>query len=161
MPSYITDLRRIVGSRPLVACGSCVILVNEENEVLLQQRTDDNTWGLPGGTMDIGESLEETARREVNEEVGLRCGHLELMDVFSGPALFHRYPNGDELYNVTTAYICNSYSGTPSADQSEVRDARFFALSELPSEISQPDRVVLDAYTRRLGRSSAAPSDSR
>ena len=54
--------------------------------------------------MDPGESLEETARREVMEEVGLEVDELKLMNVFSGPEQYYQYPNGDQVFNVTAVY---------------------------------------------------------
>lgn len=62
---YIKNLRKLVGTKPLIMVGACVILINNENEILLQLRTDNNCWGLPGGSMEIGESLIEVAKREV------------------------------------------------------------------------------------------------
>ncbi|GAA0596481.1 hypothetical protein GCM10009001_10750 [Virgibacillus siamensis] len=90
---YVKNLRKLVGHRPLILTGSVVIAVNEHDELLLQQRTDGG-WGLPGGLMELGESLEETARREVKEETGLEIGRLELLDVFSGQDYFSSFQWG-------------------------------------------------------------------
>lgn len=148
MPDYIMDLRKLVGSRPLIACGACVLVVDDQDRILLQHRTDNGAWGLPGGTVEPGETLEETAAREAIEEAGLVCNKLEFMNVYSGSDLYYRYPNGDEVYNISAAYICKDYSGTPTADGRESRDVRFFALSELP-EIADPvGKRVLEDYCR-------------
>lgn len=55
---YITDLRKLVGSRPIIMIGACVIVVNEKVEILLQLRNDNHCWGLAGGSLEIGETLE-------------------------------------------------------------------------------------------------------
>lgn len=73
---YIEDLRKSIGSRPIIMVGANVILVNARGQILLHHRTDRDWWGLPGGAMELGESLEDTARREVFEEVNLQCGEL-------------------------------------------------------------------------------------
>ncbi|RBP00800.1 NUDIX domain-containing protein [Rossellomorea aquimaris] len=78
---YVKDLRRLVGHRPLILTGSVVLILNEDNELLLQHRTDGG-WGLPGGLMELGESLEDTARREVREETGLDIGAFLLRRKF-------------------------------------------------------------------------------
>jgi 8-oxo-dGTP pyrophosphatase MutT (NUDIX family) len=143
---YIMDLRKLVGSRPLIMAGASVILMNDRDEILLQQRTDNGFWGTPGGAMEPGESLEETARREVLEETGLRAEELELFDVFSGKELYYKYPHGDEVYNVVTVYTCRKYSGELTAEPSEVERLRFFPLSEIPTELSPPDVPVLRKY---------------
>lgn len=67
---YYKYLRQYVGHQPIILPGSVVIILNEQKEVLLQKR-HDGTWGLPGGLMDLGESFEEVAKREVFEETGL------------------------------------------------------------------------------------------
>ncbi|SFC51278.1 hypothetical protein SAMN05443252_10434 [Bacillus sp. OV322] len=58
---YIMELRKIVGSRPLIIAGACVILINDDKEILLQLRNDNNCWGLAGGSLEIGETLEQVA----------------------------------------------------------------------------------------------------
>lgn len=63
----------------------CVILIDDEGRLLLQQRTDNGLWGLPGGSMEPGENMKEVASRELFEEVGLEAEELELLDIFSGP----------------------------------------------------------------------------
>ncbi|WP_419185455.1 NUDIX domain-containing protein [Paenibacillus polymyxa] len=65
--------------------GACVILIDDEGRLLLQQRTDNGLWGLPGGSMEPGENMKEVASRELFEEVGLEAEELELLDIFSGP----------------------------------------------------------------------------
>lgn len=68
---YIMELRKIIGTRPIIMVGACTILMNEHRQILLQQRKDNGLWGLPGGSLEPGESMEEVARRELYEETGL------------------------------------------------------------------------------------------
>ena len=66
---YIEDLRKLVGHRRLILCGSSVVIRNEKGELLLQERRHPSgRWAFPGGLMELGESTEDTARREVREE---------------------------------------------------------------------------------------------
>lgn len=69
--NYIKSLRQYVGTSPIIAPGSAIIVLNEKNEILLQLRSDTDDWGLPGGGMEIGDSFEETAQKELYEETGL------------------------------------------------------------------------------------------
>lgn len=132
--------------------GACVIIVNSSNELLLQLRRDNNCWGLPGGSLEIGETLENAAKRELFEETGLTANNLTLLNVFSGQDFYYRYPNGDEVYNVVTAYICKDYGGVLKGDEIEVRELKFFNLTEIPSNISPPDLPIINEYTEVLTR---------
>lgn len=148
MTHYIKQIRALVGTHPIIMAGACVILLDPQGRLLLQQRTDNGMWGLPGGSMELGEEMIEVAKRELLEEVGLEALTLELLDLFSGPELYYRYPNGDEVYNVVAAYLCKDYRGTIRGDGDEVQDIQFFELDQLPSQISPPDRPIISRFLR-------------
>ncbi|HEY8348650.1 MAG TPA: NUDIX domain-containing protein [Clostridia bacterium] len=67
MTEYIRNLRRYVGHDPLIQCGTSVIILDRDNRVLMIRRTDNDCWCFPGGGIEPGESVEETAAREVFE----------------------------------------------------------------------------------------------
>lgn len=132
---YIMELRRELGSRPIIMAGTGVILVNGKNEILLGRRTDNGFWDYPGGSMELGESFEDCARREVLEETGLTCGKLEfLMDV-SGQESFYRYPNGDQVYIAGIVYLCRDFTGQMKVQEEEVAEQRFFPIGRLPENL--------------------------
>ncbi len=79
--NYVQELRALVGHTPLILVSAGVLLFDDVGRVLLQRRTDDGLWSIPGGAMEPGESLEDTARREVREEVGVAVGELTLVCV--------------------------------------------------------------------------------
>src|SRR5512143_1278875 len=103
--SYLSELREFVGHRPLLMVGATVLVFDRQNRLLLLKRADNQCWGPPGGAVEPGEVVEEAARRETLEETGLEIGDLSLFGVFGGEDQFYRYPNGDEVYNVTIVYI--------------------------------------------------------
>jgi len=121
-----------IGSLPIIVAGATVVVMNEKGEILFQRRSDSFDWGLPGGAMEPGETLEETARRELKEETGLDAGALQLLGVFSGPRYYYRYPNGDEVYNVIALYRARPVRGTLQISDSESIDLRFFGKDRLP-----------------------------
>jgi len=142
---YIQELRRLVGHRPLILAGACALVFNAQGQLLMLHRTDNACWGIPGGTMEPGESAEQTARREALEEAGIRLGELELAGVFSGAGLFYQYPNGDQVHNVTIAYRCRDFTGRLRCADSEHDQAQFFDIGALPEAVSPSIRPILAA----------------
>lgn len=151
MPNYIMDLRKDVGHKPLLMVGASVIVEDAEGRILLQQRTDNHCWGYPGGALELGETLENAARRELTEETGLIANKLELFGVFSGEEFHHIYPNQDEVYIVDVVYLCKSYTGTRKAQEAEVERLAFFSADELPENISPPVRPVIQEWLAKKG----------
>ncbi|TDQ37209.1 NUDIX hydrolase [Aureibacillus halotolerans] len=143
---YISELRKQVGSIPLIMVGACIIVEDSENKVLLQLRSDNHRWGLPGGSLELGESLEACAKRELYEETGLVAKQLTLIHVFSGQDLYYRYPHGDEVYNVVAAYSCRRFDGTLAVDGKEGRALSFYPKDELPIELNRPDQPILQYW---------------
>jgi 8-oxo-dGTP pyrophosphatase MutT (NUDIX family) len=148
---YIEDLRAIVGHRPLILVGSVVVISDQEGRLLLQQRKfPKESWGLSGGLMELGETTEEVARREVTEETGLTLGKLHFINVYSGPEYFVKAANGDEFYCVTIAYYTNEYEGELVVDESESIKFEFFYPHELPERIVKSHKKIIDEYLIKL-----------
>lgn len=151
---YILELRKELknGKRPIIMTSAGVLIFNNENKLLLQQRTDNGKWGLPGGSMEPGETFQETAKREAFEEVNLKVKDLKLFDVFSGEQCHYIYPNGDEIYNASTVFITKSFEGEIKLDSTETLSAKFFSKNQLPTmeEINPPDKIVIREVKERI-----------
>ncbi|WP_282941343.1 NUDIX domain-containing protein [Paenibacillus sp. RC67] len=80
----------------IIVTGGAVIK-DKHGRILMQRRSDYGNWGLPGGGMDAGESVEETMKREVLEETGLAVEECAIYAVYSGPRMQYRYPDGNEV----------------------------------------------------------------
>lgn len=146
---YIQEVRALVGTRPLVLVSAMVVILDDGGRILMQRRARTGRWHVPGGYLEPGESIEDTARREALEETALRVRRLELAGVYSG-ADFHWFaPNGDEIYNVTVAFVTRDPSGTARADGEEGDQVRYFALADLPTDLGPPARPVLEDLMRR------------
>lgn len=152
MTGYIAAMRSLVGHKPVLQCGASVIVINENGELLLQKRRDNGMWGYHGGSVELDEVVEEAAARELYEETGLTAHGLELFGVFSGPEMHYVYPNGDEVSNVDTVFLCRSWSGEPVCQPEEVTELRFFAPDSLPENIFPPNRKALAAYIEKINR---------
>ncbi|WP_018663235.1 NUDIX hydrolase [Heyndrickxia acidiproducens] len=150
---YIEEIRKLTGKRPLILPGSVVLVLNKEEKLLLQQRIEPRgVWGLPGGLMELGESAEETARREVYEETGLQLKDLELLNLYSGKNYFVRLQNGDEFYSVTAAYVCRSFFGEARVNLDEGLNIAFFPLDKLPEQLVGSHRRMIEEYRIREQR---------
>ena len=139
---------------PFIQTGSAIIIENEKKEILLQERTDRNMWGLPGGCQDLGEQLEETAIREAKEETGLNLNKedLVLIDTLSGNLRKNSYPNGDIVYNNTSLYLVKvlTKDTTNMKGDSETKRLKFFKPTELPDNIM--DKDLINSYLRYISK---------
>ena len=143
---YINNLRKHIGNQSLIMVGSTVLLLNAQNQLLMMKRSDSGNWGVPGGAMELGETTEETARRELLEETGLKVDELTLFGVFSGSELFYRYPSGEEVYNVSIVYLAHVDHGTVKLLDGEHYDVQYFHLTQLPEKISSPIKPILRKF---------------
>jgi ADP-ribose pyrophosphatase YjhB (NUDIX family) len=153
MENYISYIRKHIGKNPVIFCGSGLFVFNEKKELLMIHRTDNNTWAIPGGYLELGERMEDAAVRELFEETGLKAEKLKLLNVYSGKELYQKYPNGDEVFIVVAIYVVPEYSGKIKPDNIESNDAKFFPLDALPDKINPPDIFVLnDLKTNQMDK---------
>ena len=146
---YIQEVRALVGTRPLVLVSAMVVILDDGGRILMQRRARTGRWHVPGGYLEPGESIEDTARREALEETALRVRRLELAGVYSG-ADFHWFaPNGDEIYNVTVAFVARNFVGEPQADGAEGTAVRFYVPKDLPADLGPPAGPVVEDLRRR------------
>lgn len=150
--NYVEELRAVVGHRPLILMGSVTVVLDDKKRLLLQQRkTPYGVWGLPGGLMELGESTEDTARREVKEETGLTIGKLNLVDIFSGKDNYLKVANGDEFYAVTALYYTSEVYGEMVIDEKESLGYEFFEMDKLPENIVKSHRRMLNRFLEVYG----------
>lgn len=149
---YILQLRKYIGHRPILMVGAAILVVDTEDRLLLMKRSDSGLWGPPGGATEPGEYVEAAAKRETAEETGLEIGEMSLFGVFSGPELYYKYPNGDEVYNVTIVYLSRDFSGEVNLD-GEHTTYRWFAVDEIPTSehISPPIVPVIEQFKLTIG----------
>ncbi|WP_010676659.1 NUDIX hydrolase [Bacillus timonensis] len=148
MGDYTSEIRNLIGTRPLILVGSTIIVENQEGKILLQLRSDTFEWGLPGGSMEPGETLEETAKRELFEETGLVAEKYIHIDTLSGGELYFKYPNGDEVYNVIAVFIANEISGNLQMNDGESVNLRFFSKTEIPNNMDERARIIIEKHVK-------------
>lgn len=139
---YIMNLRKYVGHEPLIGVGATTLVFNDKNELLLNLRTDTNTWGIPGGSMELNETIEETAIRELKEEAGISADKLELVSVLSGKDYYFEYPNGDKMCTVIILFKVLNYTGNIKVSDNESKQLKFFAFNDLPNMESRANAII-------------------
>lgn len=125
----------MVGKEKVIMVVAGAFVFDKENRLLLQQRSDNEKWGLPGGFMELGETVQDTARREVFEETGLRLGKLDLFGIYSGPEYDTTFANGDQVSMVLLLFTCNEFEGELNNHNIESLRNAFFALDKLPENL--------------------------
>ena len=135
----MTDSREYP-SRPFCGVG---VVVRRDDQVLLVQRGNPprrGDWGIPGGVVELGETLREAARREVREECGIEIQVAELLDTFE---VLQRDDAGRLQYHYVIIDFAAEYVGGDVYAASDVLDARWVTVRDL-------DAVVLPAKTREV-----------
>lgn len=148
--SYIMDLRRDVGHRPLIMPCACLIIGDGRGGVLLQKRADDGQWANHGGAIELWETVEDALYREIGEELGIAPVEPRLLKAYSGPEFRHVYPNGDEVMVVDIVYYCHCFTGQLRLQAEEVSEARWFRLDDLPEDLLPHNRLALMDYASLL-----------
>lgn len=139
---YVKSVRRYIGDRKIILnCAGAVIV--REGKILLQRRMDNGKWGLPGGLLDLDETYEEAAIREVREETGLDIRLECLLGIFHNHDMV--WSNGDQAHTIGAYYLASIASGELRTDD-ESYELRFFDRDELP-ELFAPDHILaIEAY---------------
>ncbi|MET8141366.1 NUDIX domain-containing protein [Sphaerisporangium sp. NPDC005288] len=101
-----------------------VVVTNEAGDILMIRRSDNDNWAVPGGAIDLGESIPQAAVRETREETGLECEITGIVGTYSDPKHVILYTsNGEARQEFSIVLTARAVSGepTPSDESREVR----------------------------------------
>ena len=143
---FLDNMGRPVEKMPgVIRPATNAIIFNGRREVLMEKRSDVGRWGLPGGGVEIGESIQEGVVREVFEETGLRVEVKRLVGLYSDPRLYSimSYPGGDVVQYVTAAFECERRSGELRLSE-ESTDLRYFPAKALPENSVLSHRLRIE-----------------
>ena len=104
---------------------------DELGRVLLIHKIDNGYWALPGGAMDLGESVRDAAVREVEEETGVSVEVTGLVGIYTDPRHVMAYDDGEVRQEFSVCFHARHVSGEPREDGTETKAARWVYPAEL------------------------------
>jgi len=132
----------------IVPAASAVI-TDDDGRLLLAKRTDNTLWTIPGGTMKPGETIAETAVREVKEETGLDVEVVSLVGTYSNPNHVVEYSDGEVRQQFSVCFACR-YLGGELATSDETSEVGYFSPGELEDlEIHPSIRLRIQHYLEK------------
>ena len=156
MSSYIEWIRERMGHQKILLVFASACVRDDAGRVLWQRRSDFGWWGLPGGALELDESLPECVVREVREETGLEVKPMRLVGLYTSPDYDVTYPNGDQAHQVTCCFECRATDGRLRADKTETLDLAWFPLDQPPPTAPWYAAMAADlAADLALGRQAA------
>jgi ADP-ribose pyrophosphatase YjhB (NUDIX family) len=109
-----------------------VVVVNDAGEILLIRRTDNGNWAVPGGAIDLGESVAQAAVRETLEETGIECAITGLVGIYSDPRHVILYTSNEEARQEFSIVLTARPLGGQPTQSSESSEVCWVPESELP-----------------------------
>ena len=164
MDGYIQWIRQHVGSQKILVVYATACIVDDAGRLLWQQRSDFGWWGLPGGVLELDEDLATCAVREAEEETGLQVEVVGLVGVYTSPDYDVKYPNGDEVQQITFCFKARVAGGELRSDpESETLDLRWLEPGVIPETAPWYRQMALDLFTELPNPSFAtgSPGHSR
>lgn len=127
----------------LVPAASAIV-VDNKGDILLIRRSDNKLWSIPGGKMEIGESLSETVVREVQEETGLQTRPIRVIGIYSSPRSVVAYEDGEVRQQFSVCFECEPTAGSiQTSDESlEVAFYNEPAVRSMPMSESIRRRIT-------------------
>ncbi|PGL69819.1 NUDIX domain-containing protein [Bacillus sp. AFS055030] len=135
MNDYINTMRKMVGNETILTVGCGAIIEDHFGRILLQRRRDYALWGIPGGLLEIGETIEGTVKREIFEETNLTIRNVKLFGIYSGENGFAQYANGDQVFSVQIIFHVTDYVGSLQSNNESI-ELCFLSKDEIPKNLN-------------------------
>ena len=159
--SYVSWLRARIGPRKVLLPCTAALVRNEAGALLWGFSKDFDCWVVPGGYMELGESIVSSVQREALEETGAHVVPVKLIGIYAGPRFEVSYPNGDEVQAFTFALECRMLGGILQPDPNEVSELRFWERGTMPENtLPSCTNMVRDLDSGKCGFEAPSGSDS-
>ncbi|WP_052357438.1 NUDIX domain-containing protein [Actinomadura welshii] len=127
-----------------------VVVEDDKGEILMIRRTDNDNWALPGGAIDLGESVTQAAIRETKEETGIEVEITDLVGIFSDPKHVIHYTSDDEVRQEFSIVLAAFPCGGQLASSEESYDVRWISSAMIASlQMDRSMRLRIEHYARR------------
>ncbi|MFW5794693.1 MAG: NUDIX domain-containing protein [Bacillota bacterium] len=144
--NYIEKIRAKVGNDNIILNACAVVIANEKRQILLQKRSDNLLWGLPGGLIELDESISTAAIREVKEETNLDIKLVKFIGVFNNP--FMRWRKKDRARIISFAFVGKIIKSDLKINDKESKELKFFDYINLPQIHSIDTIEIIEAFYR-------------
>jgi ADP-ribose pyrophosphatase YjhB (NUDIX family) len=125
------------------------IVPNDRGELLMVHKTDNDLWALPGGGMDLGESMAEAVVREVGEETGVQVEVIGIVGIYTNPRHVMAYDDGEVRQQCSVCFTTRLLGGEMRTS-SETKEVRFVAPGDLAHLNVHPSmRLRIEHYLQR------------
>jgi 8-oxo-dGTP pyrophosphatase MutT (NUDIX family) len=143
-PSFILELRSLIGTRPLWLSVAIAVVLDGEGRILLGRRADSGAWALPGGIIEPGEEPADAAARECFEETGVVVVPEAVSALSVSPT--KTFANGDQTQCLEITFRCRPVGGEARVNDDESLEVAWFPLTALP-EVRERTVVLIDRVT--------------
>ncbi len=145
---YIKWIRSHVGHELIYLVYTTGFVFDENGHLLVQERYDFDWLSVPGGALEMNESLAACIQRETFEETGIECSVERFVGVFSHPDYNLLYPNGDQVQPWTAAFVCRANSSDIQIDGKETLEASFRPPNEIKNRLPLMYQHMLEAIEK-------------
>lgn len=135
IPPFLAQLRHKIGTDLVLLPTIVVIARDEQDRILFVHDRDSDSWTLPGGIIEPGETPANAAVREVWEETHVLAQLTRIVAVVGGAGCVTTYRNGDQIAWVATVFAARVEGATPMPDGAETMAAQFLdaqAMKRMP-----------------------------
>lgn len=149
MAGYLEGVMGNIGDKQdIIFVGTGIILVRDDGKILMGRRTDNNQWCLPGGTLELGEGLEDCIIRETLEEVGITLDKNNLRLNSAKAILEPINKNGNIIHVVSISYRARYGGEEIRIDNEEFSKYDWFnvGMALNMGDITNYSRIALEEY---------------
>lgn len=128
-----------------------VVIADDAGRILMICRTDNGNWAVPGGAIDLGESMVDAAIRETREETGIECEITGLVGIYTDPRHVIHYTSNDEVRQEFSIVLVGRAVGGEPRVSDESSEVRWVEVAQLPDiQMDRSMRLRLAQYERYL-----------